>query len=366
MRSKIFMERMLVYNKIKTFFQNKSIIVTGGAGSIGSVLVKKLLEFEPHVIRVFDNNETGVYNLYNELGSKKIRPLIGDIRDRERISRALEGVDIVFHASALKHVPLCEYNPFDAIKTNILGTQNIMDAALDHSIDKVILISTDKAANPTNVMGATKLLAERLTVSMNYYRGKRSTSFSCVRFGNVLNTRGSVVPLFKNQISQGGPVTLTDPFMTRFIMTIPKSIDLILKATYLARGGEIFILKMPSLRIIDLAEVMIEELATEFGYRSENIKIKDIGKRTGEKIYEELMTSYEAQYAYENDDMFIVFPENFGEISYLSSYLPKGFKKTDRKEYSSNSIDIHLLHKIEIKNLLFEEIITKPVLFSNQ
>ena len=346
------MESTPMYNT--NFFKDKSILVTGGVGSIGSVLVKKLLELDPRVIRIFDNNETGLYDLYNELQSKKIRPLIGDIRDKERINRALEGIDIVFHASALKHVPLCEYNPFDAIKTNILGTQNMMDAALDHAIDKVILISTDKAANPTNVMGATKLLAERLTVSMNYYRGIRSTAFSCVRFGNVLNTRGSVVPLFKNQIAKGGPVTLTDSGMTRFMMTIPKAIDLVFKATEFSQGGEIFILKMPALRVKNLAEVMVEELAPGFGYKSEDIEIKNIGKRPGEKIYEELMTSYEAEYAYENEDMFIVLPENFEEILSLSSMLPEGFKKTDRKEYSSNDVDSCLLNKMEIKDLLSE------------
>ncbi|MGB9927140.1 MAG: UDP-N-acetylglucosamine 4,6-dehydratase family protein [Methanosarcina sp.] len=339
-----------MYNK--SYFQDKSILVTGGVGSIGSVLVKKLLELDPQVIRVFDNNETGLYDLYNDLHSKKIRPLIGDIRDRERINRALEGIDIVFHASALKHVPLCEYNPFDAIKTNILGTQNVMDAALNHNIDKMILISTDKAANPTNVMGATKLLAERLTVSMNYYRGKRNTAFSCVRFGNVLNTRGSVVPLFKSQIEKGGPVTVTDPAMTRFMMTIPKSIDLVFKATDLARGGEIFILKMPSLKVKDLAETMIEELAPKYGHKTENIEIKNIGKRPGEKIYEELMTAYEAEYAYENNDMFIVLPETFEEMLYLSSSLPDGFKRTNRKTYSSDDIDSYLLDKNEIRNLL--------------
>ncbi len=318
------------------FIKDKSILVTGGAGSIGSVLVKKLIELDPRVIRIFDNNETGLYDLYNELQSKKIRPLIGDVRDKERVNRALEGINIVFHASALKHVPLCEYNPFDAIKTNIIGTQNIMDAALDHVIDKVILISTDKAANPTNVMGATKLLAEKLTVSMNYYRGKRNTAFSCVRFGNVLNTRGSVVPLFKKQIEKGGPVTLTDSGMTRFMMTIPKSIDLVFKATELSRGGEIFILKMPALRVKDLAETMIEKFALEYGFEPTEIKIKEIGKRPGEKLYEELMTEYEAEYAYENEEMLIILPEMFESIGTLPVTIPEGFEKTQRKRYSSN------------------------------
>lgn len=344
------MEKTLMYNN--SFFQGKSILITGGAGSIGSVLVRKLLELDPRVIRIFDNNETGLYDLYNELQSQKIRPLIGDIRDKDRINRALEGIDILFHASALKHVPLCEYNPFDAVKTNILGTQNIMDAALDHSIDKVILISTDKASNPTNVMGATKLLAERLTVSMNYYRGERNTSFSCVRFGNVLNTRGSVVPLFKSQIMRGGPVTLTDSSMTRFMMTIPRAIELIFKATELAKGGEIFILKMPALRIKDLAEVMVYEFAPMYGYMPKDIEIKTIGKRPGEKVYEELMTSYEAENAYENEDMFIVLSENFDNIIPSSSMLPDGFKKTDIKVYSSSDVDLRLLNKMEIKDLL--------------
>lgn len=334
------------------FFKEKSILVTGGAGSIGSVLVRKLLEFDPEVVRVFDNNETEIFNLYNELGSDRIRPLIGDVRDKERISRALEGIDILFHASALKHVPLCEYNPLDAVKTNILGTQNVMDAALDHEIEKVILISTDKAANPTNVMGATKLLAERLTVSMNYYKGKRKTSFSCVRFGNVLNTRGSVIPLFKNQIMKGGPVTLTDPDMTRFMMTIEKAVDLVFEASRISSGGEIFILKMPVINIRELAEVMIEKFAPEYGYNFADITVEDIGKRPGEKLYEELMTEHEAENAYEDDRMFILPTENMGLAESFLLNIPEGFVKTQKAVYSSNSNDSDRLSKEGIKVLL--------------
>ncbi|SES95964.1 Polysaccharide biosynthesis protein [Methanococcoides vulcani] len=334
------------------FFKNKSILVTGGTGSIGSVIVKELLKHDPHVVRVLDNNETALFNLYHDLRSEKIRPLVGDVRDKERIKRAMEEIDIVFHAAALKHVPLCEYNPFDAVKTNIIGTQNIMDAALDQGVEKVILISTDKAANPTNVMGATKLLAERLTVSMNNYRGSRNTVFSCVRFGNVMNTRGSVIPLFKNQIIQGGPVTVTDPNMTRFMMTIPKAVNLVLKATEIAAAGEIFILKMPVVKIGDLAEVMVEELALKYGHRPENIEIKNIGKRPGEKLYEELVTEYEAEYAYENEEMFVIVPVKFSEICNLEVLLPNNFKKTNRKLYSSSYKDSYLLKKEEIKELL--------------
>ena len=338
------------------FFKNKSMLVTGGSGSIGRLLVKELLKYDPYVVRVLDNNETGLFELFHEFKSKKIRPLVGDIRDKERLIRAMEDVDIVFHAAALKHVPLCEYNPFDAVKTNIIGTQNIMDAALDQHVEKVILISTDKAANPTNVMGATKLLAEKLTISMNNYRGSKKTIFCCVRFGNVLNTRGSVIPLFKKQIMQGGPVTVTDPKMTRFMMTIQKAVSLVLKASEIATAGETFILKMPVVKIGDLAKVMIEELALEYGHNPESIDIINIGKRPGEKLYEELMTEYEAEYAYENEEMFVIVPERFDEICNLEVISPNSFEKTDRKVYSSNINGINFLKDEEIKQLLLDSL----------
>lgn len=342
--------------KENNFFNNKSILVTGGSGSIGSVLVKELLKNNPHVVRVLDNNETGLFELYHDLKSKKIRPLVGDVRDKERIKRAMEGIDIVFHAAALKHVPLCEYNPFDAVKTNIIGTQNIMDTALDKGVKKVILISTDKAANPTNVMGATKLLAEKLTISMNNYRGSRDTVFSCVRFGNVLNTRGSVIPLFKSQIIKGGPVTVTDPNMTRFMMTIEKAVNLVLKATEIATAGETFILKMPVVKIGDLAEVMVDNLAPIYGFKPKDIEIRNIGKRPGEKLYEELMTEYEAEYAYENEEMIVIIPEKFDEICNLEVILPNNFAKTSIKVYSSSDKSSHLLKTEEIKKMLMENI----------
>ena len=182
------------------YYRGKSILVTGGVGSIGKELVKNILKMDVSAVRILDNNETGLFDLGQELKSDKIRLLVGDVRDKERLKRAMEGVDIVFHAAALKHVPLCEFNPFDAVKTNILGTQNVLNVALDEEVEKVIVISTDKAANPVNVMGATKLLAERLTLSANAYRGDRKTVFSCVRFGIVVASRGSVIPLFAEQI----------------------------------------------------------------------------------------------------------------------------------------------------------------------
>ena len=325
----------------KNYFKDKTILVTGAAGSIGSEIAARALGLNPRIVRVLDNNETGLFDLEQELQSGKFRPLVGDIRDKERLKRAIEDVDVVFHAAALKHVPLCEYNPFEAVKTNVLGTQNLIDVAMEAGIEKLITISTDKAVNPINVMGATKLLAERLTISANYYRGARKTAFSCVRFGNVLDSRGSVVPLFKEQIRRGGPVMITDPDMTRFVMSIPKAADLVLRATEIAQGGEIFIFKMPALRIGDLAEAMIEELAPRYGYNPESSRVEISGKRAGEKIYEELMTEDEAMRASENDDMFII----------TEAAKNRESKKMLANQYRYNR-DAILLTREEIKGLL--------------
>jgi len=325
-------------------FKDKNILVTGGTGSIGSEIVRMLLQYEPRAVRVFSNDENGLFTLEQELqSSPNIRFLVGDIKDKERLQRAVEGIALVFHSAALKHVPLCEYNPFEAIKTNVLGTQNIIEVAMEEEVEKLITISTDKAVNPVNVMGATKLLAERLTVSANYYRGARRTAFSCVRFGNVLDSRGSVVPLFQTQIEKGGPVTLTDPDMTRFVMSIRRAVDLVFKAAEIAQGGEIFIFKMPALRIGDLAEAMVEELAPQYGYNPESIKVEISGKRAGEKVYEELLTSDEAINASETEDMFIITPAAENQES----------KRITVKEYRSDQDGI-LLAKQEIKEILRE------------
>ncbi len=332
-------------------YKDKTILVTGGAGSIGSELVRRLLQMDPKAVRVLDNNETGLFDLEQELKSEKMRPFVGDVRDKDRLKRAFEGVDIVFHAAALKHVPLCEFNPIDAVKTNVAGTQNVLDAALDEEVDRVIFISTDKAVNPTNVMGATKLLAERLTISANYYKGSRKTKLSCVRFGNVLGSRGSVVPLFKKQILNGEPITITDPDMTRFIMDIPKAIKLILKAAEIAKGGEIFILKMPVIRISDLALAMVDELSSSGCRDLKDVKIETIGRRAGEKLYEELMTEFEAVNAYENDELIVVPPSGW-KTDWVIGAMPEGFEKAEPKIYSSK--DAKLLSKEEIKSMLKE------------
>lgn len=253
-----------------------------------------------------------------------ISTIVGDIRDLKRLETAFKDIDIVFHAAAYKHVPLCEYNPMDAVKTNVIGTQNIIDAAITTGVEKVILISTDKAVNPANVMGATKLLAERLMISSNAYGGRDGTKFSCVRFGNVLNSRGSVIPVFKKQIKNGGPLTITDEGMTRFIMHIHEAAKLILNAGRLSEGSEIFILKMPSVAVPDLAEAMIEYYAPKYGYNVEDIDVEIIGKRIGEKLHEELMTPDEILYAEETKDLFIIrkeIVENHPNFIYDSSEI---------------------------------------------
>lgn len=342
------------------FFRGKKILVTGGTGSIGSEIVRKLLDYKVGVVRILDIDEAAQFELEQELQShENVRFLIGDIRDKERIKRAMEDIDIVFHAAALKHVPTCEYNPFEAAKTNVFGTQNVIEVALDEEIEKFITISTDKAINPVNVMGATKLLAERLTISANYFKGDRRTTFSCVRFGNVLGTSGSVVSVFTRQIQNGGPITVTDPSMTRFVMSMPRAVELVLKAAKMALGGEIFILKMPALRVGDLTEVMIKGLAPKYERKPEEIKTKIVGIRPGEKFHEELITEDESVWARETKDMFIILSpielpkiklKRPGEV--LRSPLTEAYASKRRRRLISK--DARLLTKKEITSLLKE------------
>jgi FlaA1/EpsC-like NDP-sugar epimerase len=333
-----------------SMFKGKTILVTGGVGSIGKEIIKELLKLDPCVVRVFDNNEAGLFELEKEVRHPALRSFLGDVRDKDRLKRAVEGVDVVFHAAALKHVPICEYNPFDAIKTNVIGTQNLIDVSLDEEVERVIVISTDKAANPNNVMGATKLLAERLTAAANVYKGPRKTIFTCVRFGNVMASSGSVMPVFEDQIKKGGPLTLTDKSMTRFMMPAIDAVKLVFKAVELSKGGEVFILKMPSMRIIDLAEIMVEELAPKYGFSPKDIKIKEVGPRPGEKIHEELMTKEEAHNALEMENMFVILPQLVLTGYRYPSYMYRESKPAKVKEYSSAEKP---LAKKEVKKFMF-------------
>ncbi|MCX6163724.1 MAG: polysaccharide biosynthesis protein [Ignavibacteriae bacterium] len=333
----------------KKLFEGKKILVTGGTGSIGSEIVKQLLDFNPKQIRVFSRDEYKQFNLQNELESLKKFPLltflIGDVRDKERLIMAMEGIDICFHTAALKHVRYCEYNPFEAVKTNVFGTQNIVDTARMYNIEKLIGISTDKAASPVNTMGATKLLSEKLIISAEEYKGKRKTNFTSVRFGNVIGSRGSVIPLFINQIIKQKEITITDPEMTRFLMSIPQAANLVFKAAMYSNGGELFILKMPVVMVIDIAEVLIEIISEIKGFKKNEVKIKKIGSRRGEKTYELLLSEEESFDIYENEEMFCL-----KTLSYTD--VPSGFKKVDIKSYKSSDFDI--MDRKELKKELIK------------
>jgi len=332
------------------FLQNKNILITGGTGSLGCELVREVLKHDPNVVRVFDVDETEQFEFQHELKEHEdtVRFLLGDVRDRERLIRAAEDVDVIFHTAALKHVMACEYNPFEAVKTNILGIQNVIDAAIANNVERIIFTSSDKAVNPSNTMGATKLLAERLMTAANYYKGMRRCTFSSVRFGNVMGSRGSVIPLFKQQIKSGGPVTITDSGMTRFMMSMSQAVKLVFRSAELAQGGEVFIFKMLTVSITDLAEVLIEELAPQYGYKAEDIDTKIIGTVPGEKMYEELMTEDEATRSLEREDMFIIAPLI---MDGSSKYDGSAYDATPIRSKDYVSKDVMPLTKDEIRTI---------------
>jgi FlaA1/EpsC-like NDP-sugar epimerase len=270
---------------------------------------QKVVELSPKQVIGLDNNESALFFLYEE---QKKNPFVklytADLRDEREVESRIASCEIVLHAAAVKHVFLCEESPFAAIHTNILGTQNIIDAAMNAGVERLLLTSSDKAVNPTNVMGTSKLMAERLVTAANARARGNDQIFVSTRFGNVLGSRGSVIPLFLHQIRMGGPVTLTSSQMTRFIMTMEEAVNLVMDSLFLARGGEVFVTKMPVIRIRDLAEVMIEELAAEYGYRPSDIRIDVIGPRPGEKMYEELISEEEIQRSIELPKYFVIRP----------------------------------------------------------
>lgn len=293
-------------------FQGKSILVTGACGTVGSELVKQLLtnaDFAPAEVVGIDNNESQLFFIDQQyLQDQRAHFFVTDIRDRDELTRKMEGIDLVFHCAALKHVILCERSPEQAMQTNIQGVQNIISAAQANDVEKVIFTSSDKAVNPTNVMGTSKLMGERLMTAANSNKRGKGPVFASTRFGNVLGSNGSVIPIFHNQIAKGGPVTLTHRDMTRFVMSIEESVRLVIDSGTLARGGEVFITKMPVVRIADLAQAMIEELAPVYGFKAADIEIVEIGTKPGEKLYEELMSPEETRRALELPRYFSVLP----------------------------------------------------------
>ena len=337
-----------------SILKNKIILVTGGSGTIGKNLIKFLLKnYSPEIIRVFSRDETKQFQLAKELYKyeDKLRFFIGDIRDKERLSRAIQNVNIVFHLAALKHVGACEYNPFEAVKTNVIGLQNLIELSIDNNIENVVFTSTDKAATPSNTMGVTKLLGEKLITAANYYKGRARTIFYSIRFGNVLGSRGSLIPLIKNQIENDASITLTHSDITRYIMGIDSALKLILETLALAQGGEVFILKMSAIKIKDLIEVLIDNYAKLHNKDVEDIHIKEIGMFVGEKKYEELFSIEESDRTYELNELFVIFPQITAESTEIDKSKYPNLIKFDKTK-SFNSKDGPFLSKKKIKDFL--------------
>lgn len=309
-----------------------NVLLTGGAGSVGQALIPPILDENPNVLRLFDNNEPGLADLRASLGNDDLRYLAGDVRDYNRLERAMEDIDVVIHTAAMKHVDICEYNPFEAVKTNALGLQNVVDAAINCGVNRVIFTSSDKAVDPANTMGTTKLLGEKLITAGNKHSGREDLRLASVRFGNVINSSGSVIPRFREQIRSGGPVELTDDRMTRFFLTYDELFQLITQAIKVTRGGEVFVYKMPAIRIKDLAEAMIETVAPEFGFDPADITTEHVGKRPGETFHELIMTEQESHRAYDNGSIYAIVPET---QRYLSNHAPDGFRPVENIVRSS-------------------------------
>ena len=309
----------------KINWKKQSILLTGGTGSFGKHFCKVMLsKYNPEVIRVYSRDELKQHEMRQVFGEDKIRYFIGDVRDEERLKRAMEGVDIVIHAAALKQVPACEYNPLEAVKTNIIGAKNIIDAAIDTGVKKVVAISTDKAANPVNLYGATKLCAEKIFIQGNSYTGARGTSFSCVRYGNVIGSRGSVVPLFEEQ-RKSGKITITDNNMTRFWITLDQAVELVITALCHMQGGEIFIPRIPSMTITDLAKAIAPECDIDI-----------IGIRPGEKLHEVLITEEEGRNTVKYNEGYVILP-NYSW--WERQNYKKAMKVHDGFVYASNNND---------------------------
>lgn len=290
--------------------KQKRILITGACGTVGKELVRQLLSAQKVAeLIALDNNESELFALEQQFsGYDQTTCFLADVRDRDRLSDKMKGIDWVFHTAAFKHVLQCERSPFEAVQTNILGVQNIIYAAVENNIERVIFTSSDKAVNPTNVMGTSKLMGERLITAANGSQRDTGPIFASTRFGNVLGSRGSVIPIFYDQIRRGGPVTVTDPQMTRFIMSIEEAVQLVIDSGILCRGGEVFVTKMPAIRIQDLAEVMVANLAPLYGHAAGDIDIKNVGHQPGEKLFEELLNQEETRRSWELTRYFVVLP----------------------------------------------------------
>ena len=327
-------------------FNNKSILITGGTGSLGRALTKRILDDYPKVKRlvIFSRDEQKQFQMSQEFPETiypALRYFIGDIRDFERIKRALRKIDFVIHAAAMKHVPVAEYNPMECVKTNVLGAENLINACLETNVQKVVALSTDKAAAPINLYGATKLTSDKLFIAANNIKGRESINFSVVRYGNVMGSNGSVIPFFKER-SKDGVLPITDPNMTRFNITLNQGVDLVFYALQNAWGGEIFIPKIPSYNILDLAKAI-----------DKNCEIKIIGIRPGEKIHEEMITTSDSYSTYEINDKYVILPQK--PVWNLENYINKNNASKTPNGFSYNSgTNEWFLSTDEIKKLLLK------------
>jgi UDP-N-acetylglucosamine 4,6-dehydratase len=308
----------------------KTILLTGGTGSFGTAFLTRVIAAWPDaVVRVYSRDELKQSELRARFGDRQVRYLIGDVRDRSRMTRAVEGADIVVHAAAMKQVEACEYNPFEAVRTNVLGAQHVVDAAIDAHVPKVVALSTDKAVNPVNLYGATKLCQEKIFVQGNAYASRRDTRLVCVRYGNVVGSRGSVVPVFRQQIERDGRITITDERMTRFWIMLPQAVELVLYALEHMHGGEVFIPKIPSMRVTDLADAIAPGVPREI-----------IGIRPGEKLHELLITADESRHTIDAGDVYVVLPEHpwwdAKRVRAIGKEMPDGFV------YGSDTNDVWL------------------------
>lgn len=321
-------------------FKDKRILITGGTGSWGQELAQQLLTYHPKEIRILSRNEFSQVTMQRSLDhNPSVKFIIGDVRDYQQLLETCQGIDYVFHLAALKHVPICEVQPEEAMKTNILGTENVIRASIAQGVKKVVDVSTDKAVNPINFYGMTKAFGEKLMIRANHL--SEVTRFICIRGGNVLGTNGSVVPFFKKQIMEEQRVSLTSKEMTRFFLIISEAIQLLLKAATVAVGGEIFVMKMNACRILDLANVLSQNLTIK------PIKIEEIGIRLGEKLHEVLVSSHEAPNTYQyNDQYFVILPSHPSPLL-IDKY--HSLPKVNFQTYKSNT---SLMSHLEIKQLL--------------
>ena len=324
---------------IREYLKDKNILITGGTGSFGHQIVSQLVEFKPNKIVIFSRDEKKQYDMQNEFEEHNnlLEFIIGDVRDYAKIHEAMKNVEVVYHAAALKQVPNCEFHPFEAVKTNVLGAENVRRAAIENDVEVVVAISTDKAVKPVNVMGMTKAIQER--VMLNSTNRKWNTKFLCVRYGNVIGSRGSVIPFFKQRIEEGKFLPITDNEMTRFLLSLEDAIGLVFKATVEGETGQLFVKKMPACYVLDLAKVMSKAITGE-----DNYPIKEVGIRPGEKIHEVLVSEEEMRRAVETEMHYVIQP--YGK-------LEKTLLMRDLKEYTSDNTQI--LNGDEISSLLRKE-----------